>query len=142
MLDFRKCRGLVLSHETLCLFMNLSHPPAAKHALEPSDLKGQRIMMIRRGWSDHMDALRDYLDMNVEAVTIDSFDFFNIDVFNRRASSDALLVGVKLWDNLHPLLTRSTVTWNYTVPYGLLHAPEPAPVVRDFLDAVMDVTEE
>ena len=35
-----------------------------------------------------------------------------------------------------PLLKILPVDWGYTIPFGLLHAPDPAPPVAKFLRAV------
>ena len=49
-------------------------------------------------------------------------------------------IGQLKWQYVHPLLKILPVDWKYTIPYGLLHAPEPSPVVRKFLQAVDKIT--
>ena len=43
---------------------------------------------------------------------------------------------INAWDNVHPLLKTLPVEWDYTIPYGLLHSPQPSPTVEKFLQAV------
>lgn len=43
------------------------------------------------------------------------------------------------WEHIHPLLKTLPVDWDYTIPFGLLHSPEPSSTVGRFLDAVKTV---
>ena len=43
------------------------------------------------------------------------------------------------WEHIHPLLKTLPVDWDYTIPFGLLHSPEPSSTVDRFLDAVKTV---
>ena len=45
-------------------------------------------------------------------------------------------MAVENWRYVHPLLKILPVDWGYTIPFGLLHAPNPAPPVAKFLQAV------
>ena len=43
------------------------------------------------------------------------------------------------WRSVHPLLKTIPVDWSYTIPFGLLHSPNPSATVRRFLSAVRTV---
>ena len=45
------------------------------------------------------------------------------------------------WKNVHPMLKSIPIRWNYTIPFGIFHAPEPSETVQRFLDAVKTVFE-
>ena len=66
----------------------------------------------------------------------------NIDVaaFNQCENNNCVLMAIENWRYVHPLLKILPVEWNYTIPFGLLHSPEPSSHVRQFLDAVARVT--
>ena len=34
------------------------------------------------------------------------------------------------------------VEWDYSIPYGILHSPEPTPNVQRFLDAAKTISKE
>ena len=46
------------------------------------------------------------------------------------------------WGHIHPLLKTLPVDWDYTIPFGLLHAPKPSAVVKQFLKAVQRAMQE
>jgi len=58
-----------------------------------------------------------------------------MDVFNRCENSNHVLLAIPGWANVHPLLKVIPVEWDYSIPYGLLHASKPSARVKKFLDA-------
>ena len=43
------------------------------------------------------------------------------------------------WENVHPLLKVIPVSWNHSIPFGILHSPEPSAEVKDFIDSIAQV---
>lgn len=62
-----------------------------------------------------------------------------MDIFNRCENSNNVLLAISGWADVHPLLKVIPVEWDHTIPYGLLHSPEPTPNVKRFLDAARSV---
>ena len=139
MLDVRQCAGLEITREPICVAVSIHHPLAAKERLELTDLYGQRLMLIHRGWSGYVDALRDDLWKNHPKIEIVDFDFYNVEVFNRCENSNDLLMAISKWDSVHPLLKIIPVEWNHTIPFGFLHSPEPSETIQQFLETVQAI---
>ena len=59
----------------------LHHRLAGKKVLTPENLKEERLLMMRKGWSCHVDALRAELTEKYPEITIADFDFYNVDIF-------------------------------------------------------------
>ena len=110
MLNLRQCAGLEFSREPICCAVSIHHRLAAKSRLTVQDLYGENLMLIHRDWSHYVDLLRD--------------------------DNNCVLMAVENWKYVHPLLKILPVDWGYTIPFGLLHAPEPSPTVERFLRAV------
>ena len=64
---------------------------------------------------------------------------YNIDMFNRCVNEGSLLIGVPEWKDIHPLIRMIPVEWDYAIPFGILHAPQPSAAVSRFLYAVRKV---
>lgn len=139
MLNVRQCAGFEISREPLCCAVSIHHPLAAKNRLEVSDLYGETLMLMRRDWSHYVDQLRDDIWQNHSQINIVDFDFYSVDVFNRCENSNAVLMAVQAWDNVHPLLKVIPVEWGHSIPYGLLHSPRPSETVECFLGALRRV---
>lgn len=69
-------------------------------------------------------------------INIIDFDQFTLEAFNRCENGNNVIMSIDAWDNVHPMLKTLPVEWDSTIPYGLLHSPEPSPTVGSFLDAV------
>lgn len=134
-----KCDGCMLSHVPLRCAVSVYNPLAQKDRLQISDLYGQNFMVIRRGWNENVDKMRDDISNHHPQIHIVDFDFLSLSVFNQCENSNDLLMCIDEWANVHPLLKVLPVEWDYRLPFGLLHAPQPTPVVERFLRAVEQV---
>lgn len=139
LLKQRKCAGLSLFDTPLCCAVPITHPLASQEKLTISDLYGESLLILRRGWSQSMDHLRDDLISSHPQIQILDFDFYCLDVFNRCENDHALLVSIGSWEHVHPLLKLIPVEWDYTIPYGLLYAPAPSAAVQRVLKAIQKI---
>lgn len=135
MLTLRKCAGLELSREPFCCAASIHHRLAAKDKLTFEDLYGENLLLMKRNWSSYVDRLRDDIWKNHEQINIIDFDFYNMSIFNRCENSNDILLAIPGWANVHPLLKVIPVDWDYSIPYGLLHSPNPSDTVNEFLKA-------
>lgn len=142
MLNLRQCAGLELSRESICCAVSIHNRLAGKDRLTIRDLYGENLMLMRRNWSHYVDLLRDDLWKNHPEIHIVDFDFYDVNAFNQCENNNCVLMAVEKWQYVHPLLKILPVDWNYTIPYGLLHSPQPSPVVKRFLQAVEKITRE
>ena len=139
MLDLRSCAGLELSRVPFCCAVSIHHRLAGKDRLLLSDLYGENLLLMHRGWSHYVDQLRDELWQQHPEIRIVDFDFYSMDVFNRCENTNDVLLAIPSWANVHPLLKVIPVEWDHSIPFGLLHAPQPSPAVQRFLDAAAAV---
>lgn len=139
LLDLRKCKGFELMRNPICCAVSINHPLAEKDKLKVTDLYGENLMLIHRGWSHYVDKLRDDLWMNHPQIKIIDFDFYNVSVFNQCENSNDILIAIDSWQSVHPLLKIIPVEWDYSIPFGLLHSPEPTKTVQDFLSIIQTI---
>lgn len=135
MLHLRKCNGLELSREPFCCAVSIHHKLAVKDKLQIEDLYGENLMLMHRGWSNYVDRLRDDIWQNHSAINIVDFDFYNMNIFNKCENSNNVLLAIKGWANVHPLLKVIPVEWEHSIPYGLLYSKNPTDTVKQFLTA-------
>lgn len=142
MLKLRGCAGLELVRGPFQCAVSIHHRLAEKDKLEVSDLYGENLLLMHRGWSHYVDQLRDELWQRHPQIHIVDFDFYSMDIFNRCESTNDVLLAIPGWANVHPLLKMIPVDWNHSIPYGILHSPNPTPVVQRFLQAAAAVSKE
>jgi len=142
MLDVRKCAGLELTRGPFHCAVSIHHPLAAKDRLQLTDLYGENLLLMHRGWSHYVDQLRDDLWQHHPQIHIVDFDFYGMDVFNRCENTNDVLLAIPGWANVHPLIKVLPMEWEHGIPYGILHSPTPSPTVKRFLDAVREVSKD
>ena len=135
MLSLRKCSGMQISKEPFCCAVALHHRLAGKETLTMEDLYGENMLLIQRGWSKYVDILRDDLRERHPQIQVIDFEFYNLEVFNRCENSNDVLLAIKNWESVHPLMKIIPVEWNYRIPYGLLYSMEPSEKVKKLLSA-------
>lgn len=140
-LTSRQCAALELERAPIRCAVSIYHPLAEQDRLSVQDLYGENFLLIHRGWNSYLDQLRDDLWQEHPQVHIVDFDFLSINVFNQCENSEDIMMTIDNWKNIHPLLKTIPVDWNYTIPFGLLHAPKPSATVKQFLEAVKTVLE-
>lgn len=138
-LQDRGCAAMELERTPIRLAVPIKHPLAQQDTIKVSELCGQKLMLIRRGWNSYVDLLRDYIWKNQPQVTIVDFDFYNVHVFNRCERENSLLMIINNWGDVHPLLKVVSVEWDFSIPFGILHSPTPSKPVKNLLDAVARV---
>ena len=87
------CSALKLEDEPICCAVSISHRFAFKDKIGISDLYGENVMLIRRGWNSRTDAIRDEIWSAHPQIKLMDIPFFNVDAFNKCESSNAVLIG-------------------------------------------------
>lgn len=133
MLQLRKCKGQEIARIPIRCAVSIHHRLAGKKRLKLEDLYGENLMLMKRGWSKYVDMLREDLLENHPQITVTDFEFYDVEIFNQCENSDDILMAVDNWESVHPLLKILPVEWDYSIPFGILYAPEPSSVVKEFL---------
>lgn len=128
------CSFYQLGTYKICCAVPRTHRLASKSVLEISDLYGEKLLMVKRGDAVKCDELRDDLEKNHPQIIIeDTPQFYDIEVFNYCERTNAVLLTLDVWQDVHPFLKTIPVNWPYTMPYGLLYPRTPGKNIRDFL---------
>ena len=69
-------------------------------------------------------------------INIVDFDFYNVEIFNRCENNNEVLLVIKSWESVHPLIKIIPVEWNYKIPFGLLYSKDPSDKVKRLINAV------
>lgn len=136
MLKLRGCDATEISREPFCVAVSIHHRLAKKEKITLDDLKGENLMLMKRGWSYYGDKLRDFIAVKNPDINIVDFDLYNIEAFNRCENNNEVLLAFKSWESVHPLIRIIPVEWDYTMPFGILHSKEPSEKVRRLIKAI------
>lgn len=132
----RGCAGLPLARVPLVCAVPVESDLASLERVGLDDLHGHALMLIQRGWNEDIDRLRDEVRREHSQIEVRDFEQYKAEVFNECASSGAALASLQMWESVHPLLRTLPTTWDCSVTYGLMYAPDPSDHVAALLDAV------
>ena len=127
-----RCRFLPLGSFQHQVAVAREHPLAQKQRLTVKDLYGETLMMAKQGDSGAVDSLRAEILRHPQIKIEDTPQFYDMEVFNRCAQTQNVMVTLECWKDVHPALVTIPVDWDFPISYGLLYALEPSQDVLDF----------
>lgn len=135
----RGCKAYHLYNKKLLFAVPITHKLSVKSSITVQDLQGETVLLIRKGWNEYIDMLREELMAN--NVKIEDFDMFNITAFNRAVKENIPILTVGGWEDVHPLLRIVYADWHYSIPFGILYSPNPSKQVEKFISALNKLKE-
>lgn len=136
----RKCKAAHLYDKQLLFAIPVTHSLNGKLKITIADLKGKKVLLIRKKWNEYIDELRE--DLIANGVEIEDFDMFNLNAFNRAAQENVPIITVEGWEDVHPLLKIVSADWKYRIPFGILYSPNPKKQVKDFINTLIKINNE
>ena len=134
----RGCQAAHLYDKQLLFAIPVTNPLCSKRKIELADLKGQKVLLIRKNWNKYIDDLRE--DLTASGVTIEEFEMFNLNAYNRAVQENVPIITVEGWEDVHPLLKIVSADWEYRIPFGILYSPTPSKQVKDFIGAMKKIS--
>lgn len=142
MLSLRQCKGIEIAREKFCVAVSMHHRLAEKDQISLKDLHGENLWLMHRGWSEYVDMLRDEIWEYHPEIHIHDFYIYNVEIFNQCENSNDVLLAIKNWESVHPLMKMIPVEWNYGMPFGLLYSENPDKKVQKLLKAIKKIKEK
>ncbi|MDE6868185.1 MAG: LysR family transcriptional regulator [Clostridia bacterium] len=136
-LEERGCDAAHLYDKQILFAIPLTHPLSMKPKIEIADLKGQKVLLIRKNWNKHIDELRE--DLTANGVTVEEFEMFNLGAYNRAVQENVPIITVEGWEDVHPLLKIVHADWEYRIPFGILYSPTPTKQVKEFVNTLIKI---
>ena len=134
----RGCQAAHLYDKQLLFAIPVTNSLCSKHKIDIADLKGQKVLLIRKNWNEYIDELRE--DLTANGVTIEEFEMFNLGAYNRAVQENVPIITVEGWEDVHPLLKIVPADWEYRIPFGILYSPTPSKQVKDFIGAMKKIS--
>lgn len=135
----RRCQILKLTDIPLCCAVSRKNPLASKKKLRFTDLYGENLLMVERGDTSFIDALRDEIETNHPRIHIQDVPSYDTKVFNQCDLSNSVMITIGTWAELHPSLITIPCEWNYTVPYGIVYAEQPSDLILEFIKIIQNI---
>lgn len=135
----RECAATLLYNAPIFVAVPKSHHLASKEKLSIEDLFHEKLLVLQHQYLDDFDQIRADLLKDYPLIEIEDFPFYNMHIFNRCVNQNCLMLVIPQWKNIHPMLKIVPVDWEYTIPFGIMHAPYPSEEVQLFIDAIQQI---
>lgn len=135
----RKCSILKITDNPICLAVPRKHRLAAKKELCFADLYGENLIVVERGDTVYIDALRDEIEQNHPEIHIQDAPSYDMNVFNQCEISNSIMLTISTWAEIHPSLVTIPCDWDYSVPYGIVYSTQPSKGVINFIEAIKSI---
>ncbi len=113
------------------LSMPRTHRLAQKERLCWADIETECIMLLRRGLSSLVDALRDEIEtLHPHIRVIDVPRYYSMDMFNQCIQRNCLMGSLDIWADLHPSIATPPMDWKYSFEYSIIYEKEPSLAVQ------------
>lgn len=131
----RLSRFYQLGEYRLCVAVPRNHRLAEKGMLSLNDLHGEHLVAVKGGDTLQLDRLREVLKLTHPQIILEDADYFyDLETFNRCEVTGSLLLTLDAWADIHPALVTLPVDWEFSVPYGVLYAPDISGPAKEFLE--------
>ncbi len=130
------CNFHKLGEYRMCCAVPREHRLACKKRIAAEDLYGETLMMVKRGDSRAVDAVRDEIMLHPQIHIEDTPEFYDMEVFNRCAQTQNVMLSLECWQDVHPALVTLPFSTKHTVPYGILYSRDASDDVLKFLSLI------
>lgn len=105
--------------------------------MNPSDLVGEQLLILQKGISGVLDAVRRYPENNYLGIMLtDSEKYYDTGVFNRAEAENIPLVSLDYRGKVHSGLKNVPFDVDFPAPYGLMYPLNASDVVKEFVTEV------
>lgn len=108
---------------------------ADKDEISMSDLKNDKVLLVKRGLSPRLDALRNKLEEN-NIFIVDSDDFYDINTFNICSQNNYIMETLDIWKDVYAPIKAIEMDKSYRMPYGIVFSNEASDSVKKFIDKI------
>ena len=114
-----------------------THPLAQRRFLRFSDLKGETLLIMKRGTSSINDEIRAWIEKNEPEIQMEDVDSnYDAGTFNRCAREGKPLLSLECWKKIHPLLVNVRLKEPWKMSYGIVMRQDAPPSVCCFFETV------
>lgn len=117
----------------VCIAASLNHPLAGRKELTLRDLSGYSLIIVEKGDTLEIDAVRQEIEINYPETEIINVPSYDVSTFNFCASVNGITLSVDLWNEIHPLLVNIPLRSEFTVPYGIMYGLNPSAQTAEFV---------
>ncbi len=115
------------------------HPLASKEVIQLENLEDESILILQRYYLKDFDKVRANILTYYPQIKIEDIPFLSVQVFNQCVNENKLMLAIKEWENIHPMLKMIPVEWSHSIPFGIMYSHHPSKNVQLFIQAIQEL---
>ena len=139
--SYWEVEAIKTSSVSFCVVLPKTHPLSDHKLITFEDLSGEKLIIIRRGYSLGIDEVRDYIESNYPDIYLIDVPAFGVQLYNKTVNENILMLGLGESIECHPLTKRIQLDWDKEYPFGILYSKNPSRHVKKFISAVKNIIE-
>ncbi len=131
------CSFLPLKKLKCCIALSRKHRLSTKKVLTWADLSGENMLLVRRGNTPILDAMR--TEIETEHPDIHLMDMqgpYDVAVFNECERMGYIMETLDAWAEVHPSLVTLPMKWDYEIPCGIMYSNKASVTVQAFIEVI------
>lgn len=142
LLKARNLNALEVAKAPLCVNLSVNHRLANKEKIDLTDFEGETLLATVDGRGAYNDEFKHSLIKQGVNVKIEEIEYYSMDLYNKCASSDMMLLGTGMHIQMHPLLKRISINTDIVSSFGIIYSKEPTQVVTHFIKLVEEILQD
>lgn len=120
-----------------CIAVSRKHPLSSKKALTWADLSGENMLLVKRGSTPVLDAMRTEIETEHPDIhLIDMQNPYDVTVFNECERMGYIMETLDVWAEVHPSLITLPMDWSYEIPCGIMYSSKASAAVQAFVEVI------
>lgn len=133
-----ECDTLEIGECRFTVAVSRTHRLAGKKTVSINDLEGETVMMVNQGDSPNNDELRKEIISGGKAIIRDTPNFYDMNVFNRCAETNNVLISLDCWHDIHPGLVTVPLEYPLSIPLVIMYAKDAPDDIKEFIKAARE----
>lgn len=130
------CQAKIIRQEELACVVPLRNPLSQKDRLQLSDLRGENCWFMRGEMDGTMSRIRrEILDREPD-IRFREFNFFDVNAYNRCENEGGILLSLRHWKSLNPLMKIIPLAEDYRIPVSFFYSKHPSIDVLEFIKKI------
>ena len=120
-----------------CIAVSRKHKLASKKELTWADLSGENMLLVKRGSTPVLDAMRTEIETEHPDINlIEMQNPYDVTVFNECERMGYVMETLDVWAEVHPSLVTLPMDWSYEIPCGIMYSSKASGAVQAFVEVI------
>ena len=131
-----------LSEAKICCSVPENHRFAQKNFIEPKDLCGEKVMILKSGRNEIWDKLIESIKNDYFGIELEEIDDYSIRSLNRCENENKVMIITENGAGIYPFCKAVPMSVEYRIPFGIYYSGNGKKSVLEFVEKLLELVPE